>query len=179
MSLSFNQLNAQNSCGIYLSAKDFTDCKLSHSGQNSKIKVHETFKKDIVEVKCNDSLLTFKKKDIFGYRDKNGQSYRFSQDVVYPILNPCETIVLYKKTTGMDTKSSEAVDTYYFSKDAFSSIIPLSLRNLESTFANNKTFVELLEVHFADNSNLLEYDNIHKMYKLNRLLELSKTGKIN
>lgn len=174
-----SKVNSQTQCGIYLNADDFSKNKVSHSDKHTRIKLHETFKKELVEVKCKDTTVTFKKKDVFGYCNREGQCFRFYQDDIFPILNPTESIILYKRTRGTGMKNDPVVDTYYFSKDAASPIQSLTLRNLEKAFSDDAAYLKLLEIHFSDDSNLLEFDNIHKKYKLNRLLELAKEGKVN
>jgi hypothetical protein len=167
-------LVAQSFCGLYLTAEDFHIGKLSHSSKNSKLKLHEIFKKDIIEVRANDSLYTYLKKDIYGYHSNEGIDYRFINEKAYTILNPGETILLYSLLATPTMKGQSPSYHYYFSNDYKSAILPLNLRNIESSFLTNKKFLEFIEIHFSDNSNLLEYDNIHKIYKINRLLNLSE-----
>ena len=76
-------------------------------------------------------------------------------------------------------KNSPVTESYFFSKDAGSEILPLSLENLERTFSFDKSFTNILEIHFKKDDDLLEYDSIHKMYKLNRLLQISHEEKSN
>ena len=165
--------------GIYKTVEDFLNNKTTHSGKHTHIKLHETFKKDFIEVKCNDSTYKYLKKDVFGYIDKEGRVYRFYNADIYPVLNPTEKIILYKKTSGSGMKGSPIVVSYFFSKDAGSEIFYLTLKNIEKVFLNDKAFDEIIEINFKHDDELPEYDEIHKMYKLNRLFELSKTGKIN
>jgi len=162
--------------GIYLNATDFTNNKLAYSHKHTHIKLHEVFKTDLIEVKYNDSLFTYKKKDVFGYRDKDGQTFRFYNEKNYPILNPAETILIYKLTTGMGLKNQPVQIAYYFSKDADSAILPLTMKNIEQAFSENKMFQELLEIHFKKDNELTDYDSTHNEYELNRLLELSKNN---
>ncbi len=176
--LSTIHLYSQNKEGLYLTAGDFANNNLTHSCKDTRIKLHEVFKKDLVEVKCNDSLYAYNKKDVFGYRDSDGKTYRFYDGKIYPIANPNETILIYKVSNGMATKGQAQTFSYYFSKNASASIIPLSMTNLQNSFSDNKVFQEILEIHFNDSSDLLEYDRTHKMYKLNRLLEIAKNREI-
>lgn len=160
--------------GIYKSADDFVNERITHQGQHTKLKTHELFKRELFEVKTGDSTFSYQKKDLFGYVD-HGKSYRLVNNTAYPILNPAEKILLYSLTSGTGTKNSPQVVTYYFSKDASSPIQLLTLRNVETVFAGEKQFEKLIEIHFVKDSDLLEYDSLHKQYKLNRLYELSKT----
>ena len=165
--------------GIYKSAGDFLNGKLTHQGKHTRIKLHEVFKKELLVVKYNDSTYTYFKKDLFGYVDKDGLTYRFFNNEIYPILNPTEKILIYKQTYGLGIKNSPIVTKYFFSKEAGTEILPLTLKNLERVYSADTLFDGFLEIHVKNDNELAEYDYIHKMYKLNRLFELSKTGKIN
>lgn len=165
---------AQSGAGLYLTASDFAAKKLSYQSKHSHVKTHEVFKKDIIQIVCNDSAYTFKKDSVYGYRSKDGVDYRIAEGKFFPIINPAETILIYKwqESTGM--KGQAPTYKYYFSKDHNSPLYVLSLNNLEKVFASNKNYLKMLEVHFGDQSDLLEYDKIHAMYKINRLLKLSE-----
>ncbi len=183
MFLFFGALQAQQITGIYLSGADFNSNKMAFSKEKKKkckIKLHDFSYKNYVTVKYCDSVYTFKKDSIFGYKDNSGVSHRFYGKDIYPIVNQGEQILLYRveKVTG-DTKNRQVYINYYFSKDANSPILPLTINYLERAFSDNKSFSELLEIHFGSSSDLMEYDSLHKMHKINRLLELSKTHKNN
>ena len=163
--------------GIYRSAEDFVSRKLSHASKHTHIKLHEVFKKDIIEVKHNDSNYVYKKQEVFGYKENTGEEFRIHEYKFYQILNPTEKILLYKMPHGIPQKGQVQAYSYFFSKSASSSIIlPLTLKNIENQFTDNSKFDEFLETHFKSDNDLLEYDNIHKVYKLNRLYELSLTN---
>ncbi|HWY12507.1 MAG TPA: hypothetical protein VN026_14335, partial [Bacteroidia bacterium] len=172
------KISAQKIEGIYISSSDFSNNKLSlAAGKNkkTKIKLNELFYKSYITVKYCDSVYTLYKDSVFGYRDKSGISYRFFDKTIYPVLNQGEQILLYKKETDSGSpKSPQKVITYYFSKDSGSPVVPLTTANLEKAFTDNKTFKEFLEIHFRNDSELTEYDCANKIYKINRLLELSQ-----
>lgn len=165
---------AQSQAGLYLTAHDFSNKKLSHQSKHSHVKTHEVFKKDYIDIICNDSTYTYKKDSVYGYRSKDGIDYRIIEGKYYPILNSGETILIYKWQESVGMKGQAPTFSYYFSKDHISNLHALNLKNLETVFANYKAYLKILEVHFGDNSDLLEYDRIHKMYKINRLLKLSE-----
>lgn len=165
---------AQSQAGLYLTASDFSNKKLSHLSKRSCIKTHEVFKKDLIEIKCNDSIYTYKKDSVYGYRSKDGMDYRIVNGKFYTILNSGEAILIYKRQEGIFAKGQAPIFRYYFSKDYSTDLYALNLKNLETVFEDNKAYLKLLELRYGDNSNLLEYDNLHKMYKINRLLKLSE-----
>lgn len=160
--------------GIFLSAEDFLNNKLTHASSHTHIKLHEIFHKDIIEVKIKDSSYTYLKKDVYGYRDHEGNIFRIYNGKTYPVLNPSETILIYKVAEGPAQKGQTPIYFYYFSKDATKEILPLSMGYFENEFNDNKPFQDMLEIHFTNTNSLLEYDSMHKMYKVNRLLELAR-----
>jgi hypothetical protein len=163
--------------GLYKSAEDFLGGHLSCTGNHVHIKLHDLFKKNSVEVIYHDSTRTFLKETIFGYQDKDGNRYRFFNDESYPVLNPTEKILLYKRTSGAGLRNSPVVDAYFFSKDVRSEILPLTLKNTEAEFSGDGAFESMIELYFRSDSELIAYDAIHKIYKINRLLQLSETKK--
>ncbi len=165
--------------GLYLTAYDFSNHKLSFAkGENKKykIKIHDYSFHAHIKVTCGDSVYHFSKDSVFGYRE-NEVTHRFYKGDTYSILNPAENILIYKLMVSAKTKYEAAVYSYHFSKDANSPIYSLTTKNLEACFETNTSFIKLMDVHFKSDRELLEYDNIHKMYKINRLLELSKNEK--
>lgn len=159
---------------IYKNSTDFLSGKTVHTENNCRIKLHELFKKNIIEVKCKDSVYTYSKEDVYGYIDKEGVVSRFYRNEIFIILNPTENILIYKLTSGMGLKNSPIIERYFFSKDAGSEILPLTLTNLESAFRGIPEFTKIIEIYFKTDNELVQYDNVYKMYKINRLMELVK-----
>lgn len=171
------KIHAQQMLGIYLSAADFNKGKLSFPKEKKKkckVKLHDFSYKPFITVKYCDSIYTLQKDSIFGYKESLGTNYRFYNKKKYPVLNQGESILLYRTETKSGNPKSPDINVhYYFSKDASSPILPLTERNLESCFNENKVFAEFIEIHFKNDEELAEYDYLNKMYKINRLLQLS------
>jgi len=170
-------LNAQRVMGVYLNGSDFLSSKPSFTNSENekcKIKINDFNYKDYVDVKCKDIKYKFKKDSLFGYCDRAGNDFRFYNKTIYPVLNRGEQILIYKKEIQVGTpKSPELKIKYFFSKDAYSPIFNLTTNNIESAFEKNIIFKEFLETHFKNDTELAEFDEIHNIYKINRLLELS------
>lgn len=167
--------NAQNNgCGIYLHSEDFLNHKITLASKYTRIKLHEIVNKDLVVIKTKDSTYTYFKDSIFGYQDNEGNSFRFYNGKNYPIVNPTETILIYKVSNGPVQKGQTKMYSYFFSKDVHSKIYPLKMNYILDEFNNNKPFTNILETHFNNTDNLLEYDETHHIYKINRLLEIIK-----
>ena len=157
--------------GIYLTSEDFLKNKMSYA--KAKIKTHEFFRKEFIEVIYRDSLIKLSKKNVFGYKDHKNTS-RFFGTSVLEIINPGERILLYKKTSGTGLKNSPFSETYYFSKDAGSDVQALTISNIEDAFPENHEFIKLVGLSFHNDNELTDYDTTHSMYRLNRLLKLTK-----
>lgn len=181
--LLFVRIEAQRISGVYLTGKDFISNQVSFPGtkdKKCKLIKHEKPYKNFINVKYNDSTYTIIKDSIFGYVDQSGTIFRYQNKIFYPIINPNESILMYRIETHSGTPKSPSITiNHYFSKDAFSPIQRLTVNNLENTFAENKAFSEFLEIHFKDDESLTEYDNVHHVFKVNRLLQLSNNHKTN
>ena len=85
--------------GVFLSASDFTACKISYANdqfnKRYKIKLHELINTSTIKIVIGDSAISLKKDSIFGYRTKKNVWYRFYNNVTYKIINPGENILLY------------------------------------------------------------------------------------
>ncbi len=118
--------------GVYLTAQDFENHKLSETNATvfkerySSVKV----KKDVSKV--------YNQQNAFGYR-KGEKDWRFVGNQSYEILNK-NGIYIYR----LNISNEISTQLYYFSKEANSELISLTKRNLKRVYADNPTFVELL-----------------------------------
>jgi len=164
--------------GVFLSANDFTNGKVSYVNnqinKTHKLYLHEIFHSSSIKIISGDSVIQLNKDSIFGYRDKKNTCYRFYNKVEYKIINPSEKILLYNRTSLVgNLKNSHNITSYYFSENANSPIYPLSKWNLKAVLFNNVPFIQLVEVYFHNDNELLEYDSNNKVYFLNRVYGLS------
>jgi hypothetical protein len=168
----------KDSSGIYKTAGDFGARKLSLAinckTESHKIKINDIFSQDHITVVHDGKSYDFKKSDIYGYKLCNGVTYRFSGNKDYLVMNPNETIQLYKVEVMQTKATAPKVYTYYFAKDASSSLQDLTKANLKAAFPNNHKFHDELDANFKTDSELTAYDSFHKMYKVNHILEMSE-----
>lgn len=170
-------MNSQHIQGIYLSPNDLIENNLSFKNEikKCKVKLHEFPYKKEIKIKYGDSTFTLKKDSIFGYMDMTAISYRLFNKHIYKILNPYETILLYEtETQGETSKDTRVFTKYYFSENASAPVKELTIANVFNSFQDNPNFQYSIEIYFKTNIQLTEYDPLHKQYKINRLLELSK-----
>jgi hypothetical protein len=172
-------IDAQEGAGVYRSAFDFSTHTLFTCGQPSKVKLHDLLNREMVSLRCMDSTIQFIKSDIFGYRDEEGNIFRFFRGETYRIMNPGEDILMYERSFGTGFRGSPVTSIYYFSSNAAAEVMPLTYKNVLTVFEDNPAFELVLELCFSSDEELLLFDGLHKMYKINRLLLLSKSLVLN
>lgn len=93
----------------------------------------------------------------------------------YKIVNPGEEIVIYKYShMGHSPKEAEKyVPKYFFTSKSSDTLQDLTKANLKKAFSDNHTFHDALDTNFKEDKELISYDEFHKMYKLNWILQNS------
>jgi hypothetical protein len=167
----------KNSEGVFLTAKDFTNCKISFSqsltDRKYKFHLYDVSFRTPIKIVIGDNVIKLDKDSIFGYRDKKNVCYRFYNKVIYKILNPDEKILLYSTTSIKDEpKNIHRITNYFFSRNADCPLYPLSKWNLKTVFCKNINFNALLDVYFPDDKDLTAFYNAEKTHLLNRVYEM-------
>ena len=180
--LSILSASAQrDSSGIYKTTEDFQQRRLSYAinckTEKHKINPNVFFKVAVVKVKHQGTTYTFKKSEVFGYRTCDGKEYKFVDDKEYSILNPTEPLIIYMYQhpahSGKDVSKGMYQPQYFFSKDASSPLQDFTKANLKAAFPGNHKFHDALDANFKEDKDLVNYDNFHKIYKINRLYSSS------
>ncbi len=93
----------------------------------------------------------------------------------YKVINPGEEIILYKYShMGHSPKEAEKYGPkYFFTSKSSDTLMDLSKANLKKAFSVNHTFHDALDTNFKEDKELISYDDFHKMYKLNWILQNS------
>ncbi|MCB0595292.1 MAG: hypothetical protein H6557_31800 [Lewinellaceae bacterium] len=160
--------------GIYLNAEDFTISTLTHSIDCAKSnhKIIAPGKKPMVKVVHEGQKAKYKKSDIFGYRDCEGKDYRFFDGQNYQV-NEVGALLIYQqgKSRAPIGEDVGAVAKFFFSKGPDEEVLPLTLMSLKEAFPENHPFHDALDAYFSGNTPVSTYDNFHKTYKVNRILE--------
>ena len=166
--------NAPLGSGLYRSAADFrshrltlgVDCKT----ETHQLRLNEFVGRPYVTVKHGGKAHRVAKKTLFGFRDCEGQSYRFATDYHHlPILNPEEELLLYRVTQLAAGKNPGRANVY-FSANAAAPVQALTLLNVKRAFSDNHRFHDLLDAQLG-NGDLTAYDETHHMTKINWLLQ--------
>ena len=100
----------------------------------------------------------------------DARNYRVVGADRYQILET-KTVSIYSLDVLVRKGTSEK--TFFFSVGPNGDVLPLTILNLKKAFPDNHTFHDLLDMTFKHDSDLTKYDDFHKMFKVNRLLEAS------
>lgn len=178
----FFTLNAhaqKDSSGIYKTAEDFQNRKLSYAinykTEKHRINDNLLFNESGIKVRHQGMLYSMKKKETYGYRDTKGIDYRFMDNKAYKILNSNRSLNLYvfQSLSNPNKGTAVYIPRYYFSKDLTSAPQSLTKENVKSAYPNNHKFHDAIDASFTDDKELAQYDSFHKMYKLNHILEMN------
>lgn len=163
--------------GIYMTAGDFTsgnlNLKVDCKSEKHKIKTHDFSEKPYIDVIHEGKEYKYQKSEIYGYRDCEGNDYRFANKAEYKILES-KSITLYERTIFKPNPSGKGAITVkenYFSVKSDSELSSLTIFNLKNAFPDNHNFHDQLETTFKYDENLIEYDSFHKSYKINHILQ--------
>jgi hypothetical protein len=172
---SVNRSNAQTrSKGLYLTYNDYTSHKLSYTedpsnSNGNKIALHDFFGSKQITVISNGKKLTFDKDQIFGYRDANGNDYRFHDGKAYQIVDTNGFYIYSHDSLVQQGKGPKPTPGYYFSKTSNSALLPLTFQNIISAFPENPKFRYMAEVASAYNVKADAFDSNTNAYKIKEL----------
>ena len=163
--------------GLYRSAADFRARRLTLAvdcqTEKHKLRMNEFRGRPYVTVVHGGKAYRMDKDSLFGFRDCEGQSYRFATDYHHlPILNPEEELLLYRMMQPAAGKNPGRDDAY-FSASAAAPVQALTLLNVKRAFPGNHRFHDLLDAQLG-NGDLTAYDQMHRMTKINWLLRQSQ-----
>lgn len=171
--ISFLSFSQNKEIGIYLSYSDYLNKTLSFSNKESKkykLTIHPIFKTSFITVHKDKETWNFKKDSIFGYQ-KGDESFRFYLISEYKIIQSFNDFFIYSKLSFPKGKGSLQETHYYFSKERNSPILELTRMNLKTSFSTNSSLHDLLDQNFKNDSDLINYDEFYREYKLIRILK--------
>ncbi|MFN8254175.1 MAG: hypothetical protein U0W24_00705 [Bacteroidales bacterium] len=174
----FGQANETlaNKSGLYMSANDFSTGKLTYEinclTEKHKIKTSDFLNNKVIKITHNDSTFKLPKSKIWGFRLCVGTEYRIYENKEYELVDK-SSITVYKytekTTSGSKNKHETTKTTYFFSESVESPLRILTLKNIETSFLNNKKFHDLIDLHFKSDADLIIYDDYYKMLRLNHI----------
>ena len=96
-----------------------------------------------------------------------------AKNLNYKVVNSAEEILIYKYAdpSHPPKEAQKYVPTYFFVMSSSDELIPLSKMNLKKAYPVNHPFHDALDANFKEDKELINYDEFHKMYKINWLLK--------
>jgi hypothetical protein len=171
------QTASSKTSGVYLTAADYTASQLSFPGAcgsgTHKLELHDILKKPYIDVTHDGGKRRYSKSEVFGFRACDGRDYRFAGNREYQILEAKEFYIYSREFSESHGRTSYTRREYYFSLGPDGQIEALTLSNLKQAVPDNHTFHDSLDATFGSGQDLAEYDQFHKMFKVNRLLIVS------
>jgi len=174
-SLSQKSVAGTHTIGLYLTSEDYSNHKLSFETDGSNgngIKLNGFFESGNVVVTYNGKKQVLSKNELFGYR-ANGQDYRYFNNTAYKILDTKDFYIYSAPKLVQEGKGSKPVDAYYYSSTVKTAVEPLSIKNLQNTYAENPKFKYMVEAEFTSDNALVQYDAAIKEYKVKYVFEQS------
>ncbi len=165
--------------GIYINAQDFKTGKLAYIMNcdltTGKIRLNHFLCKGYIDVVNGDKKVRLTKDSIYGYKDCKQNDFRFYKECDHEYqIEENKTIVIYIADVPVVPSSGKAIQLvphYYFSVSLESEIIPLTIKNLKRAFPDNQKFHDKLDTEISSEKDLVSYDGVHKMYKVNYLID--------
>ncbi len=172
------QVAPQKMSGVYLTADDYKNGRLSFEGdcgsKAHRLELHDVLHKSYIHVTHETDKRRFAKSDLFGFRACDGHDYRFGSNLEHRILETRELYIYAREVYVSHGRGRHTVQGYFFSAGADGPVLALTLANLKKAFPDNQKFHEALDAAFGARQKLSEYDESQKMFKVNQLLIASR-----
>ena len=163
--------------GVFQTYADFQAGKMEYGinceTEKHKIKLNEFLGKDFITVIHEGKPYDLKKAEIWGYQLCDEKVVRFQGSDQFSLDDKGVLWVYSKQFEKMVSPKSgtKTVTTYYFSKGGDGVIEELTLLNLKAAFPDNHKLHDAIDAQFKSDGSLSEFDQFHKHYKINHLLE--------
>jgi hypothetical protein len=173
------RIKVDNAYGLYYNFDDFRTGKLTYpmdcENPEDKLKLNDWFGSSRGYLWSNGEKHPFDKNQIYGYRDSKKENHRFYMGEGYKILDTAGIFLYYKYTQKEVTRGKSLIktDEYYFSVQGNSPICLLTSQNLKTSFPYNHRFQYLLDAGFKSDGELIAFDDIQKIYKIEYLYNQS------
>lgn len=167
-------LQGKDAAGIYMNASDYRNNILMYAADCGKekfnIRYDDFLPTRFFSIKYEGKKYKMQKNSVYGYRNCNGDTYRFYDDDTYQIAEAGNIYIYTHKRNITQTKGFIVVNDYFFSTTPDGEIVRLSYRNLVNAYKENSSFLDALDNYKGD---INAYDERHKMFKINYLYSIS------
>lgn len=156
---------ANRTCGIYETPDDQRAGTLSLAiackSEAHRIKSGFVREKSAIKITRNEETFSFLRKDISGYRDCRGNEYHFFDGRSYELLNPGESIRIYRV---FEWRGKQRIAQHFFGSKESHTVKPLTLESLRGDFSDEPGFLKKLHVLAKNDFQLIKY-----MYAIHRI----------
>jgi hypothetical protein len=169
----------QETAGLYSSLKDFLQHKLTFridcTDRENKLKLNQFFGGSTGYVISNGEKHEFNKNEVYGYQSCENKNYRFYKNSIYQIMDTAGFYIYYQYRSEEINKGKGLVkvDEYFFSRKGDDQLQLLTIANLKAAFPANSRFHYSLDNLCRTDRDLIAYDNLQHMYKIQYLYTLS------
>lgn len=166
------QVAPPRTSGVYLTAADYKNGRLFFEGdcgtKNHKLELHDVLHKSYIHVTHGTEKHQYAKSDVFGFRACDGHDYRFASNLEYQILESKELYIYAREVPVSHGRGVHTVRGYFFSAGPDGPV--LVRENLFQIFQLqcNCRLQDALDAAVGAGQKLSEYDESHKMFKVNR-----------
>jgi hypothetical protein len=166
--------HAEAQSGIYLTATDLKNNTLQFASDGCthclKVRTNDFFSRSsTLTVISGGEKHRLKKSEVFGYKDDDGNTFRFFNDDAYKIEEAGSIFIYARQRNVAQSKGFKVVNDYYFS-DGTGDIYPLTVGNVQRIFAGNNNFIAAVKAY---NGRLADYDQANNTYAINLLYRMS------
>ena len=153
--ITINSFAQQDSSGIYKTAADFKNRKLSYAinykTEKHKINSYVLFKDNVIKVTHQGITYKLTKSDTYGYRNTKGVEYRFIDNKEYRILNPGESLLIYNfdHSAHPPKAAAQFPVMYFFTTDVAALPQSLTKANLKAAFPENHKLHDAIDAQFV------------------------------
>jgi len=164
-------LYAKGQGGVYMSAADFRNSRLTNeadcSKEGFKIHLHDFFgNTSSFTISYQGKKTKLQKSEVYGYRDCKDDVYRFYANAAYKLVEAGNIYVYTQARNVAQSKGFKVVNDYFFSIQADGAVIRLTNENLTNACRDNQTFLDLLANSRIE---VTDYDNNRKTFLINYL----------
>jgi hypothetical protein len=164
--------------GVFRTYSDYSTGKMEYgincATEKHKIILNDFLGKNFITVVHEGKRYDLKKNEIWGYQMCDEKVIRFQRKEHFQLQEKNVLWIYIQQNVqsgNPKTAGSKTVTTYYFSKSGDSKIKDLTLLNIKATFPDNHMLHDAIDIQFKSDGSLNEYDEFHKLYKINHFLE--------
>jgi len=147
-----------------------TDCKT----EKRRFKLNEFFNQRFITVKYKEEKIKLLKDSIYGILDCDEPLIRFQDKESYTLAEKGPLWIFYKEENVQKNKLIYLEKRYFFCVKGDDKLKELTINNIKQEFPGDTKLHDLIDDRFH-NREVSEYDTFHKMFKINRIINDSKS----